>query len=84
MREPFLWTAGERPFQAEGAVSAEIRDRSVLGVFGLFKGQQGAILAGAGCDRVGEVREECRLRRACRPLSVSASIQGEMGTSGRL
>lgn len=45
MREPFLWTAGERTFQVEGAVRRD-PGPSVLGVFGLFKGQQGAILAG--------------------------------------
>lgn len=40
-----MGTSGDRMYQAEGAGSAELWDRSALGVFGLFRKQQGAMLA---------------------------------------
>lgn len=40
-----MGTSGDRMSQAEGAGSAELWDRSALGVFGLFRKQQGAMLA---------------------------------------
>lgn len=40
-----MGTSGDRLSQAEGAGRAELWDWSALGVFGLFRDQQGAMLA---------------------------------------
>lgn len=79
-----MGTAGDRMSQAEGAGSAVLWDRSTLGVFGLFRKQQGAMLAEGDGGR-----EWVRLERGvdCEALAGCckhlAFTQEGMGTKRR-